>query len=535
MFRGLVFVLVVLFWLVDGFSFASDIGRWEVYQIDLTTTNSYENPYLDVNLLGTFVGPSNQRIVIEGFWDGSNNWKIRMAPTEAGHWTYTTTSNDNQLIISGDFDVKPSSNRGFIRVNPKNPYTFMYGDGTPFFWIGDTSWNMFSTMKSSIGYEGARFTEGLNGSDFKSFIDRRSTQGFNVIVAGTAVSENEGGKPFGDPPSYDRTNPTYWQWIDRRVEYMNSVGIIARLQFSRDIFSNATQVQSEKYMRYVIARYSAYNVIWDIVGEFEKLKKELFFLRLPIVKRLRRFIEPLLGERWSAVAFFRNMGNLVKQRDPYKHLTSIHTLDSNNEFGNDSWLDYIMQQRFGTPSYLHRQILNDRIYGKPVLNEEYGYEGNEYEHTADHIRTKAWAIVTAGGFFTYGGSNMPGHPATISCCDHPFDPSRTDLPGAVQVSILKKFMEGTKWWLMDPHDELIQPSRVGFCLASPGEKYLIYLPDGGSVTLNLSQVGGNFIAKWYNPRTGEFSNQTTVVTGGGNRNFVPIFSGDAVLHVKKTG
>lgn len=41
-----------------------------------------------------------------------------------------------------------------------------------------------------------------------------------------------------------------------------------------------------------------------------------------------------------------------------------------------------------------------------------------------------------------------------------------------------------------------------FCLAAPNEAYLVYLPDGGEIELDLSDASGRFKVQWFNPREG---------------------------------
>ena len=41
-----------------------------------------------------------------------------------------------------------------------------------------------------------------------------------------------------------------------------------------------------------------------------------------------------------------------------------------------------------------------------------------------------------------------------------------------------------------------------FCLAKPGELYLVYLPSGGTTDLDLSGAQGAFSVNWFNPRAG---------------------------------
>ncbi len=53
---------------------------------------------------------------------------------------------------------------------------------------------------------------------------------------------------------------------------------------------------------------------------------------------------------------------------------------------------------------------------------------------------------------------------------------------------------------MAPHDDL---ASTRYCLANVGQEYLVYLPDGGEVTVDLSAATGTVTVEWFNPRTGE--------------------------------
>ena len=58
---------------------------------------------------------------------------------------------------------------------------------------------------------------------------------------------------------------------------------------------------------------------------------------------------------------------------------------------------------------------------------------------------------------------------------------------------------------LQPMDELIGNKKLNndsYCLATPGKLYLIYLPTGGGVTLDLSEVRGKFRQYLFDPRTG---------------------------------
>ena len=83
---------------------------------------------------------------------------------------------------------------------------------------------------------------------------------------------------------------------------------------------------------------------------------------------------------------------------------------------------------------------------------------------------------------------------------------------------------------MRPRGDL---ASTGYCLANPvaqGAAYLVYLPTGGTVTLDLSGTSGTLTVEWFTPSTGQTSAGGTT-TGGAPRSFTAPTSGDAVLYV----
>jgi hypothetical protein len=61
------------------------------------------------------------------------------------------------------------------------------------------------------------------------------------------------------------------------------------------------------------------------------------------------------------------------------------------------------------------------------------------------------------------------------------------------------------FWNMRNADELVgnkAHDNSRYCLAAPGELYLVYLPQGGSCELDLSGAQGEFTLQWFNPREG---------------------------------
>src|SRR5215468_9807329 len=81
---------------------------------------------------------------------------------------------------------------------------------------------------------------------------------------------------------------------------------------------------------------------------------------------------------------------------------------------------------------------------------------------------------------------------------------------------------------MSPSTELC---LTGYCLINPRREYLVYLPSGGTVRVDLSAASGNFVATWFSPMTGQTTSGGTVSAG------IPILftspvAGDAVLYLQ---
>jgi hypothetical protein len=76
-------------------------------------------------------------------------------------------------------------------------------------------------------------------------------------------------------------------------------------------------------------------------------------------------------------------------------------------------------------------------------------------------------------------------------------------------------------------------ASTGYVLANPTPKdteYLVYVPSGGKVTVDLSIVNGELRGEWLNPNTGITINGVKT-TGGGRRSFSSPFDGDSVLYL----
>ncbi len=84
---------------------------------------------------------------------------------------------------------------------------------------------------------------------------------------------------------------------------------------------------------------------------------------------------------------------------------------------------------------------------------------------------------------------------------------------------------------MTPQNDL---ASTKYCLADPGRAYLVYLPSGGSVTVDLSAAAGELKSEWLHPVEGKIT-PGAAVSGGAKRTLNAPFPGHAVLYLRREG
>ena len=476
------------------------------------TGGAHANPYTEVDMHAVFTGPSGQSLKVYSYWDGGDAWRIRFAPTAAGRWTYrTVASGDSRLNgITGEMSATDTGLKGFLTRDPANKFAFKRSRGENVFLMGDTCWNCMSNVGGKLNY--STYTQFINERSFQKFNFLRSyIVSFQTPLDGTDTAlTNEGGRSF-DPWDPDKINPAFFREVDRRVEYANSKQITPHLLFGSD-GTNLTQFfgwgngKMDRYVRYAVARYGAYDVAWEGRAEFEEQETTT-----PGAENLANQI-----------------GNWVKLYDPYNHIRSMHTLETNNELASQPWLDWIMHQ-----SRDWNLIKTDRGLGKPVMNEEFYYENSGAGSTHDHhtdaetVRRGAWKVMVSGATgLAYGNTG------TYNSRSKPFvGISYANSPGAAYMTHLFNFWNGLGFSNLSPASIII--SGQALAISDPGNEYVVYAENGGSFTINLFATSGQFLVEWYNPRNGERISQSAI-SGGGNRNFASPGTGDWALHLTRS-
>ena len=160
---------------------------WSPVEILLRSAMDYANPYVETEIDATFTHTDGTVITIPGFWMGGNTWAVRFSPTKAGEWSYKITCSDKSnkgLSKTGTVTASKSSKttglsqHGFVTVEKGERY-YKHADGTPFFWLGDTNWQAFSNVSTTVcNYPGCHC-----GSQFEHIVNDRVAEDRSLLVA----------------------------------------------------------------------------------------------------------------------------------------------------------------------------------------------------------------------------------------------------------------------------------------------------------------------------------------------------------------
>ena len=199
---------------------------WSPVEITLKSTKSYGNPYLATEIDAVFTHADGTTIKVPGFWKGGDTWAVRFSPTKTGKWTYTVTcadeSNDG-LFKSGIIQARKASKEtdvaqhGFVTTQ-KDTHYYTYADGTPFFWLGDTNWQAFTNVSTTIcNYPGCDC-----GNQFKHIVDDRVEKGFTVYQTYFVPEAGNGEKSLWLGSGYTYPDTTVFNGkVDEMFEYLH--------------------------------------------------------------------------------------------------------------------------------------------------------------------------------------------------------------------------------------------------------------------------------------------------------------------------
>ncbi len=390
-----------------------------------------------------------------------------------------------------------------------------YEDGKPFFYLGDTAWELFHRT---------------DRKEADLYLEDRASKGFTVIQA-VALSEEEGLRvpnSYGHQPllENDPARPAvlegqqndYWDHVDYIVQKAESLGMyIGMLPTWGDKWNLKwgvgpevfTPENAEAYGEWLGKRYRDRAIIWILGGD-----------RSVDTDTHRSIIE--------------SMAKGIRRGDDDRNLMTFHPQGQQNSadiFHQQDWLDFNMVQsghgRPGRPNYWFNEKNLSLSPTKPTLDGEPCYEDHPVKDSKWNrrnepgvlldwfdewdVRVAAYQSMLSGACgHTYGNHNiwqmwLPGRPEK-SVARTPW-PESLHHAGALHMKYFRNVFETRPFWKLEPYQKGVAqdnpegPDHVRAARDTDGNFMLAYLPTGKTIHVGLSGINGKSIrAWWFNPR-----------------------------------
>jgi hypothetical protein len=382
-----------------------------------------------------------------------------------------------------------------------------YKDGTPFFWLGDTGWELFHRLKKE---------------EIEKYLDNRYAKGFNVIQA-VILAEFDGlTKPnqYGEVPLTDldptKPNEKYFDLVDWTVhQAMKKNMFMGLLPTWGDkvikLWGKGPEVFTEKnaygYGKWLGNRYRSFpNIIWILGGDRPPTKDSIE--KKAIWRSMAQGI--LEGSKSEAIITYHPWGESSSvDYWPNEEWLTFHMFQSGHAKKDNPVWDWVKKGRELTPT-------------KPILDGEPNYEDhpinwdkkNGYFRDYD-VRRQCYRSVFSGACgVTYGNQAMWQF---YSEREEPVAfPERSwietlDRPGAFQVGYLRSLIESWADNERIPDQSIVvdgQGEKMEYITAFRDARHycMVYLPVGKKISLDLSfLITDEFAPTWFDPRTGKFT------------------------------
>jgi hypothetical protein len=434
------------------------------------------------------------------------------------------------ILLNYQTRAQTPFSHGRLRVSDNQRY-LVHQDGTPFFWLGDTAWELFHR---------------LNREEADRYFKRRAEQGFTVIQA-VALAEIDGlntPNALGDKPLVNndpgQPNEAYFKHVDYLIERAAANGLVIGLlptwgdKLNKSSWGAGPEIfttqNARQFGHWMGNRYKdRENIVWILGGD-----------RTP-------------RDGSQDVAVWQAMADGIQEGvgGADKGLISFHPQPNSLEMGgsshwfhSDKWLDFNMLQNGhcrDTPNYDKISFVYNRTPAKPVIDAEPIYEDHPvcFSPTdlglsnAYDVRKYAYLDLFAGAFgHTYGCHDIwqmfaPGR-VPINGAHIPwFD--ALNLPAANQMRFVRRLMEARPLLDRIPDQSLVIEANNAASeriQATRGKDYaFVYTAAGRPFTVQMGKITGqSATAYWFDPRKGEaksigsFANQ-------GQQKFTPPSSG----------
>lgn len=484
----------------------TQVPIFETFEETLINTRIYVNrfDFSEIELRGTFTSPSGKTYNHIGYHAGNGYggqlgevWKIRFMPIETGTWNYTLSWSDGNPGASGTFIATDNNKPGRLLPADTRRWKLEIGNYDMPIMIPASQW--FKRMPTNHG--------------INNFI-RWASQTVRASIIGTTLvyfNHQQDEMPYIIGSEGVVFNVSMWERLNSHYDFMADRAIGHYIMFYSDGINNpsnygitACSKEEINLFKYAVARYAAYPmVIWDTGENIQETRG---------------------GQTCEGYDWVEWFSRFFGQYDPWQHPIGNRSGGTSGSYNPPS-ATYYSDGTITLPPH-SSVVTNWNSRQIPTIytdrwRENFG-TGN---FNPDKIRRAIWEVGLVGGTGVYvSGNNNDGY------LDEYY---YNDFIAAPWVGHAALFFRNAvrNFGGLSPHNELITSGNSLLLSAIPGEEYVAYLAEGGSVSINIAN--GTYTSFWYDPRNGSFS-EDKVFEGGTNISFTPPGSGDWALHITNT-
>ncbi len=495
------------------------------------------NPFTDFRLDVTFTHLASDRtFVAPGYYAadgdadetsavGGDRWRVHFRPDAPGTWTYVASFHTGADIAvdpdpdagtstafdgaTGSFDIAPTDKQGRdFRAHGWLEYTNerylrFKGTGERFLKGGADSPENFLAYDEFDGTRTDRHRyqphagdaepddptwQNERGANILGAINYLANKGMNSVYFLTMNVNGDGNDVWpwtteNERFRFDCSKLDQWARVFSHMERRGVMLHILTQETENDqlLDGGALGTQRRLYYRELIARFGHYLAITWNLGE----------------------------ENTNTNAQRRAFASFFKTYDPYQHYVVVHTFPGAKEAVYAPLLGY---PDFDGPSLqvasnavVREWIDRSAAAGRPwvVCYDEQAPatagvvpDANDFWH--DDIRKEVlWGTLVAGGGGVeyYFGYDFPND--DLDCEDW----RSRDNMWTMTNHALTFFTDHLPFWNMQADNGLTTASD-DYCLAQPGEIYVVYLPDGGTTSLDVGPNTATYDIRWFDPRLG---------------------------------
>lgn len=535
-----------------------ELKQWHKVTLTFTGPECSEtgekNPFLDYRLNVTFSHAlTGKSYLVPGYFaadgnagntgaDSGDKWRAHFAPDETGEWTYSVDFRNGMYAAvsekkntgesgkfmdgeSGVFSVAPTDKNGvdfrakgrlqyvndhylrfagtgeyFLKCGADAPENFLaYVDFDGTFHNDGHKDKLVKTWEAHLKdwKEGDPTWKDGKGKAMIGALNYLASEEMNAFsfLTMNIKGDDQNVFPYIDYDTYDRMDVSKLDQWEVVFEHAQNKGLF--LHFKTQEVENqglldggGLGAERSLYYRELIARFGHHLALnWNMgeeIGDWAKNKPT------PPQHKQQRLA----------------MARYFYEHDPYRHHVVIHNgAPFHDLLGHESTYTGISLQTHKEDfSQVHSSVLNWRRIsleaGKTwaIAVDEPGDATHSLlpdSDNAEHNNARKnglWGALTAGAWGLEWYFGYKHDHSDLSCQDWRSRDLFWD-----QCRHALNFFKGQKvpFWTMEPNDGIVSK---GYCLAAPGEVYVLFIPEGGTADLQLTD--GSYSVSWFDPRNG---------------------------------